>query len=91
MDRRDYCDCGVSVIYHPKWGFFTSLDEHKETEKHKLMLELKSADPESHALALNPSTEKVKCSCGQMVCRWTMPKHQQTKTHLKKTQARSSV
>ena len=85
MTSRVTCECGMCLVDRTNFGFLKSLDIHKDTEKHKLMLQLKRADPESNALALNPKTEKVHCLCGQMVCRWTMPKHQQTETDLKKS------
>ncbi len=91
MTSRATCECGVCIVARTKFDFLSSLDVHKETEKHKLLLELKRSDPESHALALNPKTEKVKCPCGELVCRWTLLRHQQTPTHLKKIAKKTPV
>ncbi len=77
------CECGVEIVSRTTWGFLNSLDIHKETEKHRLMLELKDKDPESHSLALNKKTEQVKCKCGAKVCRWTIERHKLTPTHNK--------
>ena len=74
------CECGVGVSKGP---FGHGLGDHVNTEKHANMLALKQRDPESWRLALNPKTSQVKCACGQMVCRWTMFRHEQTATHIK--------
>jgi hypothetical protein len=84
FDTRYTCECGFSVKKREDlFGFFNSLDKHKLTEKHQLMMSLLEADPESHALALDPKTESIKCECGQKVYRWTIDKHRQTATHKK--------
>ncbi len=71
--NRKVCDCGVSIVMNN--SYFDALEKHRETEKHQLMLELKDSDPESHKLALEEKTAKVKCKCGVMVCRWSIKKH----------------
>ena len=84
MVQEKNCECGVQIV--SRIGFYGvgTLEKHKETEKHKLLLELKSNDPESHRLAVDPKTEKVKCDCGAMVCRWTANKHKLTPSHAKR-------
>ena len=84
MIQTKTCECGVEILSRINFGFWDTLDRHRETEKHKLMLELKSSDPESHRLALDPKTEKVKCGCGDKVCRWSINKHQLNPSHIKK-------
>ena len=69
MSQTKTCECGVEIVSRTKFAFLDSLDKHKETEKHKLMLDLKNNDPESHVLALNKKTEQVKFDCGVKVCR----------------------
>ena len=70
---RTICECGVSVLVNK--NYCDAVEKHKWTEKHQLMLELKESDPESHKLALNEKTSKVKCKCGVMVCRWSVENH----------------
>ena len=84
MSKTKTCECGVEILSRSNFGFLDSLAIHQETEKHKLLLELKSNDPESHSLALNRKTEQVKCDCGVKVCRWTLNRHKLTPTHIKK-------
>jgi hypothetical protein len=61
MASKVVCECGARVVAGTRSVFLNSLDIHEETEKHTLLLQLR---PESHALALNPKTEKDKCQCG---------------------------
>ena len=42
-------------------NYFDALEKHKCTDKHQLMLMLKESDPESHKLALNEKTAKIRC------------------------------
>ena len=91
MCDRTTCECGMSIVARTKFGFLDSLDIHKETEKHKNLLELKTSDPESWSLALDPKTEKAKCPCGELVCRWTMNRHQQTPSHLKRMSKKKTL
>ena len=72
ITSRKVCECGVSVTMK---SHFDALETHKWTEKHQLMLKLKETDPESHKLALNEKTAKIKCKCGVMVCRWSFENH----------------
>ncbi len=73
VNRSKTCECGISVLMNK--NYFDALENHKRTEKHRLMLELKESDPESHKLAQNKKTDKVRCKCGVMVCRWSIKKH----------------
>ncbi len=84
MSKTKTCECGVEIV--SRIGFYGvgTVDKHRETEKHTLMLELKTNDPESHSLALNKKTDQVKCDCGAKVCRWTLNKHKLTPTHMNK-------
>ena len=75
------CECGCHIKSHVKFGFVSSLRVHKETEKHKLMMDLLNADPESHALALDPKTDTIKCECGQSVRRWFINRHRESTGH----------
>ena len=84
MSKTKTCECGVEIVSRINFGFLDTLDKHKETEKHALLLELKNNDPESHSLALNKKTEQVKCDCGAKVCRWTLNRHKLTPSHMKK-------
>ena len=84
MSYRKTCECGMSIVARTNFGFLDSLDKHIETEKHNNLLDLKARDPESWSLALDQKTEKDKCPCGELVCRWTMNRHQQTPSHLKR-------
>ena len=88
MSQTKTCKCGVEIESRTTWSFLDTLDEHKETEKHSNLLELKARDVESWKLALDTKTEKVKCPCGELVCRWTMLRHQQTPSHLKRMSKR---
>ncbi len=72
----------MSIVSRTTFGFLDALDKHRETEKHNNLLELKARDPESWTLAFDPKTEKAKCPCGELVCRWTMLRHQQTPSHI---------
>ena len=89
MSDRKTCECGVAIVTRTRFGFLESLDRHRETEKHYNMMELKSRDPESWKLALDEKTEKAKCPCGELVCRWTMHRHQQTPSHCKRMSQRN--
>ena len=73
ITSRKLCECGVSVIMNK--SRFDAMENHKWTDKHQLMLKLKETDPESHKLALNEKTAKIKCKCGVMVCRWSFENH----------------
>ena len=84
MSKTKTCECGVEILSRTNFGFLDSLDKHKETEKHTLLLELKINDPESWILTLNMKTEQVKCDCGAKVNRWTLHRHKLTPTHMKK-------
>ena len=77
--ERKSCECGASLVQR---GF--AMEDHRATQKHKLLLELKESDLESWKLALDEKTQMVECACGQRVYRWTLGRHQQSKTHLKK-------
>ena len=88
MSYRKTCECGMSIVSRTKFGFLDSLDQHRETEKHNNLLELKARDLDSWKLALDKKTEKDKCPCGELVCRWTMLRHQQTPSHLKRMSKR---
>ena len=84
MSKTKTCECGVEIVAKTTWGWLGTLDIHKKTEKHALLLELKNDDPENHRLALNKKTEQVKCDCGVKVCRWTLNRHKLTLTHMNK-------
>ena len=85
MCDRTTCECGMAIVKNKNFsGFFDALDKHRETEKHSNLLELKARDFESWKLALDTKTEKVKCPCGELVCRWTMLRHEQTQSHIKR-------
>ena len=73
ITSRTVCECGVSVMMNK--NHFDAMETHKWTDKHQLMLKLKESDPESHKLALNEKTAKIKCKCGVMVCRWSFENH----------------
>ena len=70
---RQVCECGVSVAVNS--SYLDALEQRAWTDKHQLMLMLKEADPESHKLALNEQTAKIKCKCGVLVCRWSFENH----------------
>jgi hypothetical protein len=70
------------VVNKNLFGFIVSMDIHRETQKHRDLMELKTQDHESWKLALNEKTKNVKCSCGIFVCRWSMPRHQECQSHL---------
>ena len=80
------CECGASVKDETVCGFYTKLDQHRDSKKHHLRLELKAKDPESWTLALDPATEMVKCPREQRVYRWNFDQHKQTPAHLLKMQ-----
>ena len=82
------CECGV-VVRSNWWTDSDKLEEHQETDKRKNLLAVKQSDPENWALALNPKTEKVKCLCGDWVCRWTLARHLETPSHLKRVPKRT--
>ena len=73
VSRRTTCECGASIMINKHK--FAGLEDHKNTEKHRLMLELKESDPESHKLAVHEKTAKVRCKCGVFVCRWSLKQH----------------
>ena len=66
INRTKTWEYGAEVVSRTTWFLFDSLDEHKATETHTLLLELKSNDPESHSLALNTKngTSKMRMWCG---------------------------
>ncbi len=84
MSKTKTCECGVDIVSSIGFYGVDTLDKHKATEKHTLLLELKNNDPESRLLALNKKTEQVKCDCGAKVCRWTLNRHKLARTHMKK-------
>ena len=74
VNKRMTCECGTSILMN-SISLTNAMNNHKMTEKHKLLLELKESDPESHKLALNEKTAKVRCKCGVFVCRWSVNQH----------------
>ena len=84
MSERKTCECGMKIVSRTTFGFLDTLDIRRETEKHNNLLELKTRDPESWKLSLDKKTEQTKCPCGVLVCRWTMLRHQQTPSHVKR-------
>ena len=85
MSDRKTCECGVSVKDTSKCGFYTAIDQHRESLKHKYMLELKETYPELWQLVLRKGLDvaKVECPCGQRLYRWSLGKHAQSKLHIK--------
>ena len=83
---RTFCECGVSVTTNGK--YFDAVEAHTWTEKHQLMLKLKETDLESHKLAVNEKSAKIKCKCGVMVCRWSLENH---RTHCPTTAKQRAI
>ena len=81
FNDRKTCECGMSIVSRTTFGFLESLDKHKETQKHNDLMELKARDIDSWKLAIETKTEKVKCPCGTLQCRWSLLRHQETPTH----------
>jgi hypothetical protein len=85
MSERKQCECGLSIKDRIKFGLYTKIDKHRETDKHKYMLELKSTDPTMWKRVLNEGFDiaKVKCKCGCKVYGWNLLKHENSTIHLK--------
>ncbi len=60
-NKRETCVCGIDIVVNKNpFGFVVSMDIHRETQKHRDLMELKTQDHESWKLALEGENQECK-------------------------------